>query len=57
MKEINKKDLNSDTIFEDFISEKAYKIDNVSLFIQVVITIIYNLICYFRNLEMMRLID
>lgn len=39
MKEINKKDLNSDTIFEDFISEKAYKIDNVSLFIQVVITI------------------
>ena len=24
MKEINKKDVNSDSIFEDFISEKAY---------------------------------
>ena len=26
MSQINKKDLNSDTIFEDFISEKAYNI-------------------------------
>ena len=31
-KQISKRDLNSDNLFEDMISEKAYKLDRVSKF-------------------------
>lgn len=38
---ISKKDLNSDNLFEDLISEKAFELDNVSKFSKKFITFIH----------------